>query len=141
MLYMQLDLASLKSVHSFSQTFLKTESRLDLLINNAGKFTVTQSHCVVSHHHCKDDDLQQRRTSPIVVGFAPTTFNLCRCGGRRSHGRRLRGGVWSEPPGPLPADVSAAGAIEGVGRRTCGHRVLHGLPLGTHRLRGRPSGC
>lgn len=39
-LYMQLDLASLKSVHCFSQAFLKTESRLDLLINNAGKFTV-----------------------------------------------------------------------------------------------------
>lgn len=35
-LYMQLDLASLKSVRCFAQTFLKTESRLDLLINNAG---------------------------------------------------------------------------------------------------------
>lgn len=35
-LYMQLDLASLKSVRCFSQTFLKSESRLDLLINNAG---------------------------------------------------------------------------------------------------------
>lgn len=39
-LYMQLDLASLKSVHCFSQSFLKSESRLDLLINNAGKFPV-----------------------------------------------------------------------------------------------------
>lgn len=35
-LYMQLDLGSLKSVRCFSETFLKTESRLDLLINNAG---------------------------------------------------------------------------------------------------------
>lgn len=35
-LYMQLDLASLKSVRCFAETFLKTESRLDLLINNAG---------------------------------------------------------------------------------------------------------
>ncbi|KAJ8332749.1 hypothetical protein SKAU_G00425380 [Synaphobranchus kaupii] len=34
--YMQLDLASLKSVRSFAETFLKTEPRLDLLINNAG---------------------------------------------------------------------------------------------------------
>ncbi|XP_028251361.1 dehydrogenase/reductase SDR family member 13-like isoform X2 [Parambassis ranga] len=34
--YMQLDLASLKSVRCFAETFLKNESRLDLLINNAG---------------------------------------------------------------------------------------------------------
>ncbi|XP_053191966.1 dehydrogenase/reductase SDR family member 13-like [Scomber japonicus] len=34
--YMQLDLASLTSVRSFTETFLQTESRLDLLINNAG---------------------------------------------------------------------------------------------------------
>ncbi|XP_020510298.1 dehydrogenase/reductase SDR family member 13 [Labrus bergylta] len=34
--YMQLDLASMKSVRCFTETFLKTESRLDLLINNAG---------------------------------------------------------------------------------------------------------
>ncbi|KAM4590119.1 dehydrogenase/reductase SDR family member 13-like [Fundulus diaphanus] len=34
--FMQLDLASLKSVCSFAETFLKTEPRLDVLINNAG---------------------------------------------------------------------------------------------------------
>ncbi|KAJ8276605.1 hypothetical protein COCON_G00083570 [Conger conger] len=34
--YMQLDLGSLRSVRSFTETFLKTEPRLDLLINNAG---------------------------------------------------------------------------------------------------------
>ena len=33
---MQLDLGSLKSVRSFVETFLKTEPRVDLLINNAG---------------------------------------------------------------------------------------------------------
>ncbi|KAJ8266382.1 hypothetical protein GJAV_G00129810 [Gymnothorax javanicus] len=37
--YMHLDLASLKSVRSFAETFLKTEPRLDLLINNAGLLT------------------------------------------------------------------------------------------------------
>ncbi|KAG7483650.1 hypothetical protein MATL_G00040630 [Megalops atlanticus] len=36
--YMHLDLASLKSVRSFAETFLQTEPRLDLLINNAGIF-------------------------------------------------------------------------------------------------------
>ncbi|XP_068456209.1 dehydrogenase/reductase SDR family member 13-like [Clinocottus analis] len=35
-LFMQLDLASLKSVRCFTERFLETESRLDLLINNAG---------------------------------------------------------------------------------------------------------
>ncbi|XP_051801773.1 dehydrogenase/reductase SDR family member 13-like isoform X4 [Acanthochromis polyacanthus] len=35
-IFMQLDLASLQSVRSFASNFLKSESRLDLLINNAG---------------------------------------------------------------------------------------------------------
>ncbi|XP_075883931.1 dehydrogenase/reductase SDR family member 13-like [Nelusetta ayraudi] len=34
--FMQLDLASLKSVRSFAESFLQSESRLDVLINNAG---------------------------------------------------------------------------------------------------------
>lgn len=34
---MQLDLGSLKSVRSFAETFLKSEPRLDILINNAGE--------------------------------------------------------------------------------------------------------
>lgn len=33
---MHLDLACLKSVRDFSEAFLKTEPKLDLLINNAG---------------------------------------------------------------------------------------------------------
>uniref|UniRef100_W5L1Z9 Dehydrogenase/reductase (SDR family) member 13 like 1 n=1 Tax=Astyanax mexicanus TaxID=7994 RepID=W5L1Z9_ASTMX len=37
--FMQLDLASMKAIRSFVETFLKTESRLDVLINNAGLAT------------------------------------------------------------------------------------------------------
>ncbi|KAK7882709.1 hypothetical protein WMY93_028883 [Mugilogobius chulae] len=36
--FMPLDLASLKSVRNFAENFLKSEARLDLLINNAGLF-------------------------------------------------------------------------------------------------------
>lgn len=36
---MQLDLAKLESIHCFCEQFLRTGSRLDLLINNAGTFT------------------------------------------------------------------------------------------------------
>lgn len=38
-IFMQLDLASMKSIRTFVETFLKTESRLDVLINNAGLAT------------------------------------------------------------------------------------------------------
>lgn len=41
--FMPLDLGSLKSVRDFAETFLKTEARLDILINNAGVFLQGQT--------------------------------------------------------------------------------------------------
>lgn len=36
-MFMLLDLGSFKSVRSFAENFLKSEPRLDILINNAGE--------------------------------------------------------------------------------------------------------
>lgn len=44
---MHLDLASLKSVRCFTERFLNSEARLDLLINNAG----TEIHMFISQVH------------------------------------------------------------------------------------------
>lgn len=48
---MELDLGSFKSVRAFAENFLKSESRLDLLINNAGK---------PNHQYCFKSDCKQR---------------------------------------------------------------------------------
>lgn len=46
---MQLDLGSLKSVRTFAETFLKSEPRLDMLINNAGRTAQLLSYLTISH--------------------------------------------------------------------------------------------
>lgn len=51
-LYMHLDLASLQSVRDFAETFLKSEPRLDLLINNAGNLRGNLVHESISRTWC-----------------------------------------------------------------------------------------
>lgn len=42
--FMKLDLANLKSVRLFAENFLKSEPRLDILINNAGEDVMALCH-------------------------------------------------------------------------------------------------
>lgn len=60
-LYMQLDLASLKSIRCFTETFLKSESRLDLLINNAG--TRKHTHTITKRQ--------------VIYGFFKSETRVC----------------------------------------------------------------
>lgn len=57
--FMQLDLGSLKSVRSFAENFLKSEPQLDILINNAGLAV-----------HCNFMSYEQRTVSvSVVIGY------------------------------------------------------------------------
>lgn len=59
---MQLDLASLKSVRSFAESFLQSESRLDLLINNAGEPHSSTQRVNVQRRFLRSQFLKSRLT-------------------------------------------------------------------------------
>ncbi|NWZ81956.1 DHR13 reductase, partial [Poecile atricapillus] len=50
-LFMHLDLASLRSVRAFASAFLRQEPQLHLLINNAGESGTPNPLCTQGHHH------------------------------------------------------------------------------------------
>lgn len=47
-LYMELDLANMRSIREFCTSFLQKEKRLDILINNAGEISRMHSICSVT---------------------------------------------------------------------------------------------
>ncbi|MBN3287003.1 DHR13 reductase, partial [Polyodon spathula] len=88
-LFMQLDLGSLQSVRSFSETFLKTEPRLDILINNAGVGGHGQTadgfelHFGVNHlGHVLLTTLLLERLKQVEAGRVVTVSSLAYCYGR-----------------------------------------------------------
>lgn len=63
---MQLDLASLKSVRSFAESFLQSESRLDLLINNAGEPHSSTQRVNVQRRFLRSQFLKSRLTHCFI---------------------------------------------------------------------------
>lgn len=68
---MKLDLASFKCIHRFTETFLKTEPRLDILINNAGEaveyyFPFNILHIITAFTQTKFKNEVEERINPFL---------------------------------------------------------------------------
>lgn len=96
MVFMQLDLASFKSIRNFAETFLKTEPRLDLLINNAGE-RVKILLCTVIDPFTIPSGKKETRSTVKRTGLFEFTFLLCVSGvmgpGRTQDGFGMAFGV------------------------------------------------
>lgn len=68
MIVRQLDLASFKSVRKFASDILKSEPRLDILINNAG--------CAILHREVTEDGLECQMQSNYFGHFLLTNLLL-----------------------------------------------------------------
>lgn len=129
---MQLDLASLKSVRSFVENFLRTESRLDLLINNAGQASTLKTErtvgvsgvktiCSLVHINMFHTHVPPGRVCSILVQlYLSWCFNF-----RSDKGWKNRGwfwdDLWRQSPGSLPAHSAAPGPAEGERAESRGH--------------------
>lgn len=88
---LRMDLQSLRSVKEGAESFMRQESRLDLLINNAGVRTLQLLSMPFSVH---------RKIEPANNKLLP---NADHGGPLQAHSRRLRNALANQPSRPFPA--------------------------------------